>query len=293
MEIPADYTTLENVRRAILQANLETDTGDDPLLKDFIRSASGFISDRTGRSFVPFHATYSFDYKHSYRLDVMPYDLLTLVTLVNGDQVDVDPTHIVYAPRNSWPKYRIELKASKGTVFSYVDDWQEALLVEAVWGYHTSPNNMWVDTTATVPAGGISSSDRYMDIDDIETLDDNGRLAFEVKGYYQIDDEVMQCVDIIATDNDSDPTTYQVRWSRGVLGTTRALHTEGTEIDRYVPDEAIETLCARLAVWLYQHRDVSEGATSLLNGAVILKDDTLRGIFEQIDIYQKPVMYSD
>lgn len=288
MAIPADYTTLENVRRAIMQSNLTVDNSDDPLLKDFIRAASGFISKRTVRHFVPEEHTYKFDYTKATLLEFGEYDLIEMLELINGNGQAIDTSKIFYAPRNSWPKYRVELGQSVGVTFQFQNDRQEAINVFARWGYHENPATMWVDTAETVATGGLAVGIRVLGVTDPEDLDDEGRKRFEIKQYLQIDNEIMQVLDIVTTGDDAP----YLRLKRGAQNTETANHLEGAVIYRYNQDAVIETICTRLCVWLYQHRDVTEGATQLLNGAIILKDTTLTDIWDQLDSYQKPVMYS-
>lgn len=289
MIVPADYTTLDYVKRTFMQANLDVDTSDDPLIIDFIRGASGFMSARTNRSFVPQMDRKTFDFERSAWTWVKPFDLLELTELLNGDNTVIDPAHFSLAPRNLWPKFKIELLSSSGIMFFYDNgDWQEAIKATGFWGFHDSYPNAWVTTRENVPAGGLAVDDETMIVTAIDGLDSESRQRFEKRQYLRIEDEILQVIDRVISD-DIVPV-HTLTLNRGALGTTAIDHDEALPIKRYRQVEAIELMCERLVGWLYQHRDTSGGAIQLLNGSTILKDTTLEDVFDQLGTYESPLM---
>lgn len=282
MRPAADYTTFTQIQRAILKGSAVA-TVDDAFLKACISQASAMMTAHCNRVFVPFVAAFTFDARGDhigpYHLDVGE-DLLEVSTLTNGDSAAIAGSAFVLRPSNGYPKWRVQLKQSSGITFTYADDWEDAISVAGVFGFHEDYPRAFGDTLENVPGGGLTSSATSFTASDADGLDDGGRQRFEVGQYLKMDSEVVKVVGLNTTTN-----VIDIR--RAQLGTSAAAHTAGVDILSYRPMPDIEKQCERLAVWLYQHRDSSGGAVQLLDGSVVLRDDTLRDIFAKLDRYRK------
>lgn len=282
MRPTADYTTFTQIQRAILKGSTVA-TVDDAFLKSCITQASAMMTAHCNRVFVPFVSSFTFDARGQhvgpYHLDVSE-DLLEVSALTNGDGAAIAGSAFVLRPSNVFPKWRVHLKQSSGIAFTYSDDWEDAITLSGTFGFHEDYPRAFGDTLEDVPGGGLSGSASSFTATDADDLDDTGRQRFEIGQYLKIDSEVVKVVGLNATTN-----VVDIR--RAQLGTTAAAHSAGVSILSYRQTPDIEKQCERLTVWLYQHRDSSGGTVQLLDGSVVLRDDTLRDIFAKLDHYRK------
>lgn len=282
MRPTADYTTLTQIQRAILKGSAAV-TVDDAFLKQCITQASAMITAHCNRVFVPYASSFTFDALGShigpFHLD-MSEDLLDISTLANGDGATISGSAFVLRPSNVYPKWRVQLKQSSGITFTYSGDWEDAITLAGIFGFHEDYPRAFGDTLEDVPGGGLTSSATSFTAVDADGLDDAGRQRFEVGQYLKIDSEVVKVVGL-------NTTTNVVDIRRAQLGTTAAAHSAGVSIFSYRQTPDIEKQCERLTVWLYQHRDSSGGTVQLLDGSVVLRDDTLKDIFAKLERYQR------
>lgn len=278
MQARVDYTTFTHVYSLALR-HIEGD-GDKEFLKIKIRDASGLISGYTQRVFVPYRATRRYDavgdHIKSFTLNTGE-DLLELLSVTNGDGNPIPVSGCVLRPSNASPKWRIELKHSAGVAWTYSDDYQEAISVEGIWGYHEDWAGAWSDTGEVTP-GNFSASTTTFTSADVNGYDEDGRERFEIGAYLRIEDEYLKVVDRNETSN-------VVTLRRGQLGTTAAAHASKA-IYRYRQMPDIEEACARLAIYLYQRRDTTTGSINFLDTSVVVRDDSLRDIFGSLNVYK-------
>lgn len=278
-----DLTTLTSVRRSMKAAGIDLSEDDDEFLKRAITQASGLIASHTRRVFVPYAQTRLYDaagaHVGPYHLDT-DEDLLAITTLTNGDGTTIASSAYVLRPNNSSPKYRIQLKHSAGINFTWSTDWEAAISVSGIWGYHPDYANAWGTTGEVVPVSNLTNSATTLTQTDVDGLDSAGRVRFEVGMYLKIDSEVLKVTSTNTVNN-------TLQFLRAQLGTTAAAHTNPAIIYNYRPVPDIELLCIRLVVWLYQHRDVREGTIQLLESAITLSDNTLTDILAKLNAYRK------
>jgi len=120
--------------------------GDDILLGECITRAQKSIEVLTGRCFEASTATRFYDAEPPTVSDdlltlYLDDDSLSVTSITNGDDTAVASTSYVLLPANESPKYAVKLKASKGLVWTYSDDPEQAISVTGSWGYSTTADD--------------------------------------------------------------------------------------------------------------------------------------------------------
>ncbi|MBZ0310601.1 MAG: phage gp6-like head-tail connector protein, partial [Anaerolineae bacterium] len=131
--MPSDYTTLEAIK---LTLN-EVGTTDDAFLTALITRASRAIDTHCGRFFVGEAQTRYFDAIADIdgQILLLDEDLLSVTELTNGDGDVIASSDYVLLPSNHSPHYAIRLKASGSESWTYVDDPENAIVVNGTWGF--------------------------------------------------------------------------------------------------------------------------------------------------------------
>jgi hypothetical protein len=259
----AGLVTLDSVK-AQLKLNQVADADDDELVQQFIYEATGLVTQITGRIFTPYRETRTYDARGphlGYRdSDPLPRlmadscqtlnlggDLLECITLTNGDNAVIASSQYALRPNRVYPKYMVELLPSASTMFTYVSDWQDAISVDAIWGYHEDYGRAWVDTLEDVP--DLDASTMTINVSDVAGRDARYRVRFEVGDILRIEDEYLKVV-VVTADDEQDTITVL----RGQFGTTAAAHEAGVSIERFAVMRDIELACRALVVWLYRNK---------------------------------------
>lgn len=245
----------------------EWDTNELDLLADFIEQASAEIRGELGWLTIPYHATLTFDWSSQYisrdsqqlRL-FRSAPLLEIITLTNGDLNTISSSQYVLKENNEYPKTIVQLKSSACIGFKAAPSgaWEQAILIDGIWGYVPHYATCWKLTGQTVQGtGGID--------DETTDLEVTSTAGFSRGWYLQIEDETLFVEAVV------DETTFTVE--RGVLGTTAAAHDEDTAIRRFVHDNIIYRAATEWASYLYKSKDqlgqqveVFEGGQSIQNG---------------------------
>lgn len=267
--------------KALLLDLAATVTTDDPELRNAVHAASSLAHGYTHRWFVPFVQTRTYDaigdHIGAYYLD-LDTDLLELTTLTNGDSAAIASSIYLLRPSNVTPKNRIELRLSGFTSFRYNTDWQAAISVDGIWGYHDDYTNAWGSTGQTL-ASGINSSATTFDVTSAAaSVDDQYRTAFEVLGYLKIENEMLQITNI---------STDTLTVLRGVNGTTAASHSSGVAIKNYRQIPEIESAVGSLAAWLYRNRQTIGERVTFLSGAEIVTNIAPQNIRDTLVRYER------
>ncbi len=268
----SNLVTVDTIR-ARLALNT-TDTADDELIRTLCGEATKHVVQYCRRHFVPVRQTRRFDARGSHigartlRLDD---DLLAIVTLTNGDSAVVANTDYVLRPSNVSPKNAVELLPSKGLTWTYGDDWQEALSIDGLWGYHEEWDGAWVATGETVPSGGLSDSATTLVVTDSARLDAWGNKAFGIGQLLRIDSEYVVVRSVTVTTGP--PVTHTLTLFRAANGTTAAAHLQDAVIERFVPMADVEGATAALVVWLYKSRDTIGEKMQFLDGTQLITNE--------------------
>jgi len=277
-------TTLDAAKQQLRISSINIT--DDALLRFLLDAASAMVTEHTGRHFVPVRETRTFDARGDHidrrRLD-LDADLLAVESITNGDGTAVAGDSYVLKPSNVDPKWRIRLKASSFLAWAYQDDWEDAIMVDGVWGYHEDYAQAWVDTLDSVQnAGGLDASGQALAVSDAEGTDARYRTRFAVGQVLRIDDEFLEVVEVTAGE------TNQLTVLRGVLGTTATAHDTGAQIASWAPLPDIEQACIGLAAWLYRTREnPGERYTFLNTGTSVQIHDAPIHIRQTLDAYRR------
>ncbi len=283
------YATLYQVRQYLKLADSET--GDDELLKRFVREAVNAIDERCRRRFDIRYDTLSFDYPLPrrdrvgvYRVDDfvtqmtavadwtkqllrLDKDLLEATTITNGDDTSVSLDDVVFKPPNSYPKISVEIKPGSGERWEYEDDGNrlQVIQIAGYWGYHTRYGDAWSDSLDSVQDNPLTDSATSLTVSDVGGTDSDALSPrFQVGQMLKIEDEFLF---VVARNTTTDVMTVV----RGYNGTTAAQHAKSTTVYVYRPMDKIVRACSRLVVWAYRQKDTDafDKATILGSGVAI------------------------
>lgn len=226
----------------------ESDTAEDPRLLSCLIAATALIESEAARRFRPLLATrlQSIDPCHPSEL-ALDADLLTLHSVSHGDSesIALDQLRVLAG--------RLSLRS--GQTFRYIDSPIQTVSVTGIWGYHDDWGNAWRASGDTVQNAPLSSTATSITVTNADGMDVAGLTPrFQVGQIVQIESEYLS---IIGVDTDTNVLTVQ----RGQHGTTAATHVQGTAISIYQPPRTIETLCLRVAAWLYREPNTVNGTT--------------------------------
>jgi hypothetical protein len=273
-------TTLDTVKKRLKLSNV--DVNDDELVESHIATATDLIAGFCARSFVPYRDTKTFDARGDHidgLIMLLREDLLAVETLTNGDGTAV--TSSQYALPRGYPKWKIELLSSSGLTWLYTTDWQNAISIDGVWGYHEDYSRAWVNTNDTVKdSGGIDASAQSVTVADANGKDARYHTRFAVGQLLRIEDEFLKVVAI-------DTGTNVLTVLRGINGTTAAAHDEDTSIESYAPMRNIEQACLSLATWLYRYAPTAGAPLQvLIDGTKQIQSNMPRFIQDALQPYQ-------
>jgi len=276
-------TTLDAAKQQLKISSI--DVGDDDLLRVLLDVASGMVTRHTGRHFVPLRAVRTYDARgehvDSRDLD-LDADLLQVVSITNGDGSTVPNSNCALKPANTDPKWRIRLTASSNLSWAYQDDWEDAIAIDGIWGYHSDYARAWVDTRDTVQnTGGIDAAATTLDVSDADGKDAQHRPRFAVGQVLRIEDEFVEIAEV-------DTVTNRLTILRGVLGTTAAAHDADTAIHSWSPLPDIAQACISLVAWLYRTgQKPGERYTFLNSGTTVQIHDAPLHIRQTLQAYQR------
>lgn len=277
-----DLVTLEMVKRH--RKLTAAQSSDDAVLIDMIHRASATFQSSIRRVCVPYYGVHTFDamslYCRQYTLDVgkAGFDLLEIETLTNGDGATISASGVALRTGNVYPKWRVELKPSAGVAFTYNGDWQDAISLLGWWGYVPNYPSYWQDTSADVPAGGLTDSTATTTM----TFGSEPVAALiETLAYLKIDDEVLQ-----ATARSGAVVTLK----RAQLGTTAAAHTAGTAISAFQIEQDIADAVREMVVYAYKAKDRVGGSVKVYEGGIVTIDDMDKLVAEAIQRHERKTM---
>jgi hypothetical protein len=276
----------------------ETNAADDTLIMEHVITATDLLSQACQRVFVPYRATKTYDAlgEHigcsdvslglpgwtGYQTLMLDNDLLEVKTLTNGDGTVI--TSVQYALRGrGYPKWMIELLPSASLAWTYSTDWQDAISVDAIWGYHEDYSRAWVNSgDAIKDALGIDATTQAITVADADGKDARYRTRFQVGHILKIEDEFMRVVAVTAG------TTNTLTVLRGINGTTAATHAKDTAIYTYAPMRNVEQACLTLAIWLHRNKGTAGDVVQyLMDGTKIESGDVPQNVRRIVDGYQR------
>lgn len=273
---------------AASDAGFEATTPAADLVKLYrmVQDASRLITQATQRMFVPYVETKTFDARGDHieggQTLHLRDDLLTLTTLTNGDSTVIGSTAYTLLPTNAYPKRQVKLLTSGGYSWAYSDDYEGAISIAGIWGYHEDWPNAWVDTLEDVPVGGITASATTITVTDADGVDAEYRTRFYVGDLLKIESEYLQVQAV-------NVTTNVLTVKRGARGTTAAIHAEGVSIARFAVMDDVQRAATSLAVWLYRNRETVGDRLQFLDGTTMLSNEVPRHIQSVVAAYRGSV----
>lgn len=280
MRYTPDLVTLDAVRQ---HRRLKTsETTNDELITSLIHAASAIFQGEVNRVCAPYYGTHTFDAVspicRPYTLDVgkAALDLLSVTTLTNGDGVTISGASIALRTSNFYPKWRIELKQSAGTTFTYNADWQDAISVLGWWGFAPNYDACWRDSGVDVPVGGLTSGGTTITLASAEIA-----ALFPVLGYLKIDDEIVQ-----VTGRSSAVLTI----TRGELGTTAASHLAGAAVNMLALQADIVDAVRELTVYAYKALDRTGGTVKVYDGGVVTMEGLDKSVGDTIERHRRKLV---
>jgi hypothetical protein len=259
------YATLAQTRSELRErgtsaqaANATNQVEHDEYLLRTLAEIAKRIDGIKGYTFAPNRTTVRYDAEGSHIDDyrgILHFDRPWLTI----EQVRVDGvlwaagTDYVTVPRDGTPISGLRVLPGSGKAWNqYAIDWQDAITVTGMEGYHTHYAGALVSTGAIVPAGGMTA-----DAVSFPTVDINGRDVFRRAPRFsaaqllQIGTELLE---VLETEISGSPSVHTVYVRRGVRGTTAAGHAEGDPILTYLVDERVQRATFRWADYVYKRR---------------------------------------
>lgn len=251
MTFYADYTTLQELKTGYLDI---TATTDDALLMSTIHDVSRQINFAAGRRFAPRYETRTYDTPAGYSL-LLDDDLLTVLTLTNGDGSSIAASAYKLLPYNSPVKDHLKLLATSavGWRTDASGNRDGAITLYGIWG--CAIDGRWEEATtlaATITSGATS----------ITVPTGTVKTGWLLR---MLTSDAYEYLHVSAVSTGAPHDTLTV--SRAANGTTASAHTAGDVIERWQPDYQIEMLCRQAAAAQYRLRANPVGETVVIDGA--------------------------
>lgn len=132
------YCTVQDVKNYLDIS----ESGDDSLISDCIDAAQAAIDAYTHRTFeASADSTRYFDAVGEHVMGRTLYldsDICSITTVTNGDGIVISSTERTTKPKNITPYYAIRILASSGKIWTYTDDYEDAITILGRWAYSTT-----------------------------------------------------------------------------------------------------------------------------------------------------------
>jgi len=246
----SDYCTRAQLRSYLGLKTAATE--DDELLDALITRSSRAIDRYTRRWFYELTDTREYDDPPGKYVLFLDADLLSLTTLtIDGSET----TNYKLRPHNRTPYQWVEITYGSGDRFVWTNTPQDSVSVEGEWGWHDDYGNAWVTSGDTVQnTTEITAAGTTLEVAD--------GANFAVRQTLKIADEQL-LVTAISSQN--------LTVTRGINGTTAAVHANGTAISIYEPPADIVEQTVRMAAWYYRRKDTMFGETATPSLGVVQK----------------------
>jgi len=214
MSIVNGYITLAEYKAYVTAAGqtMSSDTADDTIIENLVNSACRYIDGQTQRRFYPSVETRLYDIPedtNDNRVLMLDDDLLSAITFLNGDAVEITSSDYKLLPYNVAPKYAIRLKDTSDVTWETDTSasGEGVLSVTGFWGYHD-----FFAARAWASVGTIAAA---MDSDTASITMTSGHSVAQ-DDIIKIDNEIM-----LVSSVSSNTVTPQ---KRGDNGSTAAAH---------------------------------------------------------------------
>ncbi len=215
MSIINGYVTRDDFLSWVTPQDKTSNIIDDSVIDDIIESASRYFDDETERTFYPRVETRSYDVPESREL-IVDDDLLSVITLTNGDDSEIESTEYNLFPKNITPHIGLKLKSTSSIYWTLSSGGESEWVIDLLgeWGFHNRyEQRAWA-------SGGTLGA----------VIDDTTTLAFTMTADHSIQkhqivkiDNEIYIVDIVKS-NAITPL------ARGDNGSTAATHEDGATV---------------------------------------------------------------
>ena len=238
------------------------DANTQAYLKRLIKGVAGLIETDQHRTFIPYEDT-----KKYYRSDLNifrdgpAYRMYTHRDLLSINGITWVTTALTTSQYRLWdtedsPNAYIGIDPDAITEFP--SDFNEAVSVDAIWGFHRDPDNMFVDSGTTVNGAHNAT---------VTTLAVADSANIEVYSYIKVGSEYL-FVTAIAADN--------LTVERGARGTTAATMAGGEVVNNYQQNPEVAQAARRLVVLLYHNRGEVGAVVPIGDGVFQVNDESVR-----------------
>ncbi len=218
---------------------------DDAVIEDILEAASRYIDAETGRTFYPRVETryYSVPDKtetNDTRALWLDDDLLSVITLTNGDGTALTTSDYHLLPRNASPKYAVRLKDTSSEVWETDSGGEPDYVISllGLWGYHARYDLRGWATGSTINEGATFTAGDT-------TLTVASGAPFAVGDLIKIENELLYVSGVSSND---------LTVARGQNGSTAAAHADGTAVTIWRTMEEIRQACLEIAANAYSRR---------------------------------------
>lgn len=242
------------------------DASDDSMLELLLQDASRYIDDETRRTFYPRYETRWYDVPYNQndpRILFLDDDLLEEVTITNGDLLTVSPTIYNLKPKNTSPRYAVQLLSSSSIfwIFSGKGDIEKVISVEGWWGFHNNYAQRGWTQVGTLGAA----------------ITDTTTLAFTMTAGHSI---LANNIIKIGTEifNVASVSTNTITPNqRGDNGSTANTHLNGTAVYRWNVQPEIKTAVLSIAqsVCAGRNGQVSIGKVTITAAGMVIRPEDI------------------
>lgn len=255
------YATLEDYKNYVTARNQTPSTGDadDDVIEMLLDAASRYIDSETQRTFYPSVQARYFDVPDGREL-IVDEDLLEVLSITNGG-ASLASTEYNLVPRNYSPAYGIKITdvSAYAWTSNAAGSMEQAIAVNAIWGYHDKYSQAWGDSITTTEA--LDTSETGIDVSSL--------TAFSAGKIIRIDNEL-----ILVT-----AVTSSLTVVRGWNGSTAASHDNGASIEIWHPMNGAKLACLEITQAAYHRRfgkSLSNSETITAAGVVLTPRDIPR-----------------
>jgi len=234
-----DYTTVHFARSMYLSSDK---SGDDNLILSFIRQSSREIDRLSGKKFFPTVESRKFDVPKDGGSDIyLDADLLTLLSITNGDGSSISLSDVILIGNNDVTKNIVRLPQINGLWLPDGSTEEQAITITGVWSNLYDPTAGWLSTD-TLDADMLDSDIAFESVVD----------RFKSGDLIKIDSEFMYVLSVASPGDGETKDTVTVE--RATNGTTAASHESSSTIYMWNPGYEIQMLTAISAISYYQLR---------------------------------------
>lgn len=252
------YATLTEFRDFAV-ANQSPDAGDDTVIEKLLDAASRYFDGQTGRMFYPRIETRSYSVPRDRRQLWLDEDLLSVVSLTNGNGDAILAADYNLLPANAYPKYAVRLTETTIVYFQLDSSNNSEYVIDlaGVWGFH--------EFYAARAWKALTTLGAALNAGDLTFTAASGALFDSTGGQIvKIDDEIM-----ITSYKATNAITVA---ARGDNGSTAAAHLINAPVYLWQPQSDIVEACLEIAMGVYKRRtgDNLTSASVLTSGGVMI-----------------------